>query len=413
MKEQIKSLVKEKLSEKRIVLFGAGEIAEEFYQNYKDSLNISHCISNIRREWGEKTFLGVLDVKMFNKNEIGDKDYIVVCAPVGFNAIELQLRNEGFCVYENFVESQIASAILQNKKIALFYGRCVLRDIYKCLIQIPSFNEEYAPVWTRAARHQATVSNRILYYTKELCDLYVHTPKFIDHDSIYFLAPEELPEGCRSISVSNLVMFLYWPQINIKLDEYNACYLHPYNAKRDGDFYHSLYRHEDCNINRMIMEGKTTKEIVKCLSDEEYYSEKQVKKNKNFALKLIDIAEKNVDVTIADYLQENYQEIELYQNFSHPNKCVVWEYIRRLLSELGLPVDEVSKVEKEAPEHTHQGGDVPIYPSVAKHMGLKFINEGEKHEIMTGKGIVYMTFAEYVEHYAEYTKKAMDIFRMW
>lgn len=60
MKEQIKALVKQRLLNRRIILFGAGIIAEEFYEEYKDILNISHCVSNIRKEWGKKMFLGDL-----------------------------------------------------------------------------------------------------------------------------------------------------------------------------------------------------------------------------------------------------------------------------------------------------------------------------------------------------------------
>lgn len=73
----------------------------------------------------------------------------------------------------------------------------------------------------------------------------------------------------------------------------------------------------------------------------------------------------------------------------------------------------MSQIEEEAPDHIHLGGDVPIYPSVVKHLQLDFINDTTKYEIITGEGSVYMTFAEYIEHYAEYTKKAMEIMRIW
>ena len=74
---------------------------------------------------------------------------------------------------------------------------------------------------------------------------------------------------------------------------------------------------------------------------------------------------------------------------------------------------DLSELEEEAPEHVHSGGDVPIYPSVAKHLQLDFISDTTKYEIITGEGSVYMTFAEYVEHYVEYTRKSMEIMRIW
>ncbi len=413
MKEQIKALVKQRLLNRRIILFGAGIIAEEFYEEYKDILNISHCVSNIRKEWGKKMFLEQLDVKQFNKKEIQDKDYIVVCGPIAFKTIEQQLVAEGSRMYEDFVESHIASAIFQGKKIALFYGQCVLRDLYQCITQIPAFNKEYASIWTQSLKDQPVISNRVLFYTKELCDLYVYTPKMLDHDSIYFLSSDELPKGCQSVSISNLVVSLYWPQIDTKVTVLNEWYMHPYHIRRNMDFYHSLYRKADRNINKMVLEGKTTAQIVKCLSDENYYSKNQVDGNKKRCLKLIDIAEKNIDITVGDYIRENYCTKMLYQNYIHPNKCIIWEYIRRFLDKINISVPDLSQIEEEAPDHIHLGGDVPIYPSVVKHLQLDFINDTTKYEIITGEGSVYMTFAEYIEHYAEYTKKAMEIMRIW
>ena len=73
----------------------------------------------------------------------------------------------------------------------------------------------------------------------------------------------------------------------------------------------------------------------------------------------------------------------------------------------------MSQLEEEAPKHVHQGGDVPIYPGVAKYMNLDFVNENTKYEIVTGRESVYMTFTEYIEHYVEYTRKAMEIIRLW
>lgn len=411
-KEEIKSLVREKLSTKRIILFGAGIIAEEFYQEYKDELNISHCVSNYEKEWGEGAFLGELDVRKYCREELQENDYIVVCGPIAFRSIELQLIDDGMQMYEDFVESKIAGVIWQNKLIALFYGQCILRDIYKCIIQVPAFDEAYAAVFTQAVKNQFVVANRVLYYLKDICDLYVYTPKILDKDSVYSLSLNELPENCRIVSVSNLTFSLYWPQINDKVDAYNALYLHPYNVERNLEHYHRMYRREDCNINDMVLDGISTKEIVQRLSSEEFYSKKQVDKNRRISLRLVEAAEKNVDIAIGDYIKENYQREMLYQNFIHPNKSILWEYIRRLLQKIGISNKGVDMLEEISPAHIHEGGDVPIYPSVAKHLELEFIEEDTQYEVLTNVGIQLMTFAEYTEYYAEYTRKANELMRI-
>lgn len=417
MKNKIKSLVRERLSSRRIILFGAGVIAEEFYEQYGGSLNISHCVSNLQKEWGEAAFLGKLDVRKYDRAEIQENDYIIVCGPIAFRSIELQLNADNMCMYEDFVESHIAGAIMENKKIALFYGQCNLHDIHHCLIQVSAFNEEYASVFTQTATHQAAVTNRVLYYMKDISDLYVYTPKLLDRDSIYSLSLEVLPADCQVISISNILVPLYWPQINTKLGHFNDWYLHSYNslrwAKGNLNFHHTLYRHEDCNINRMIQEGKTVKEVVDVLSSEDFYSEKEVLKNKNISLKLVDIGESNLDITVSDFIKDNYDREMLYQNYTHPNKIIIWEYVSRFLKRIGISTQEVENLKECSPKYIHHGGDVPIYPSVAKHLKLEFFHEDMKYEIMTGNGVVDMNFREYTEHFAEYTKKVMEIVSMW
>ncbi len=413
-KEEIKALVREKMATKRIILFGAGVVAEEFYEAHKDKLNISHCVSNIQKEWGEGAFMeGELDVRQYRPEDIEENDYIVVCGPLAFRTLELQLRDDGYEMYEDFVESKIAGAIYSGKKIALFYGQCILRDIYECAIQVEGFNTEYESIFTQTVKGQTIVINRLVYYLKELCDLYIHTPKVLDRDSAYVVNEEELPEDCLKVSIGNLLAPIYWPQINIDQMTYNEWYTFAYNSRRTLDYYHTMYRREDLNINRMISEGYATREIVNCLSAEDYYTEEEVKNNLRFTLKSLKIAERGIDIKITDLIKEKYKSEMLYQNFLHPNKDIIWYYVRGIIEKIGISSDEVIELERNSNKHIHEGGDVPIYPSVVKHLNLEFCDENYKYDVLTGRGIECMTFREYIEHYIEYTKKAMEIFKMW
>lgn len=412
MKNKIKKNVLHKLKNQKIILFGAGKVAEDFYVEHKDLLQISHCVSNLKREWGEGAFLGELDVKKYNKEDIKDGEYLIVCGPIAFRSIETQLEKDDLVMYEDYVESSIASAILKEKKIALFYGQCILRDIYGCIIQIPAFESEYASIFTQTVTGQTVVMNRLLYYAKDVCDLYVYTPKILDRDSMYSLHADELPLDCKIISISNLVVPLYWPQVSPKLDKYSDYYLYPYSIKRDAIFGHTLYRREDINIDRMVLEGLSTKEIVERVSDEKFYSEKEVIKNKDIFFKSVAMAEKGVDITIRDYMEETYSTVLLYQNLVHPTKDVIWQYVKRLLNMLNLHQDNIKELMDILDNPAHQGGDVPIYPSVAKHLKLDFYDAHQKYEIMCGDGIVLMTFKEYIEHFTEYTRKAVAIHQM-
>lgn len=412
-REEIKAFAREKLQNKRIILFGAGVMASEFYQEYKDCLNISHCVSNNKIEWGEHAFQGALDIRPYKKEELQADDYLVVCGLKVFREIELQLQADGMKMYEHYIEYRIASAILENKKIALFYGGCVLRDIYRSVIRVPAFREVYASIFSQVVKGEAVITNRSVYYAKDICDLYIYAPRILDRDSIYAVSRDELPDDCKIISISNLVVGLYWPQVSPKQEEQNKLLLYPYNIERDIIIFgHTLYRREDKNISKMVLQGFSTKEIVDCLTSEDFYSEKQVLRNKHICFTSVEMAEKNVDITIMDYLRDNYRTIPLYQNFVHPNKCVIWEYIRRFLKAIGLSTTGLEELEESLPDVAHMGGEVPIYPSVAKHLDLRFIDAQTRYEVMMGNGTEYMTFREYMEHYTEYTRKAIEIIRM-
>ena len=163
----------------------------------------------------------------------------------------------------------------------------------------------------------------------------------------------------------------------------------------------------------MILNGDSTKKILEILSDDNFYSEKEVTRNARIALRSVDIAERKIDITIGDYIKENYAKKMLYQNLVHATKYIIWEYVRRLLAKLEISREEVLILEQQSPMHIHEGGDVPIYPSVVKSLKLEFVNESYRYEVITGRGIQYMTFREYMEHYIEYTRKAMKIKTMW
>lgn len=410
-KNKTKELVRNRMNNKKIVLFGAGVVAVEFYNKHKNLLNITRVVSNFSKECGPMAFLNELDIVQFDKNQIADDEYMIVCGPIAFRTIELQLENCGFTMYEDYIESSIAEAIFSGKKIALFYGQCILRDVHKCIVGVNAFNEKYASIFTQTTTGQTKIANRLLYYAKDLCDAYVYTPKILDLDSIYSLQPHELPKDCQIVSVSNLLCSVYWPEIIPKLDRYNPYYLYSYNVNRHGEdiLGHTIYRREDSNINKLVKKGMPTKEIVKKLSDEDFYSEKTVRKNFELGMKLIRVAENNVDITIADYIEENYAKLPLYQNFIHPSKYVIYEYVKKIVEELGADTSEIPALLEASPKHIHQGGDVPIYPSIVRNLNLEFVDVDSEYEVMIGNGIAKMNFEEYIEHFAEYTRMSMNI----
>ena len=165
--------------------------------------------------------------------------------------------------------------------------------------------------------------------------------------------------------------------------------------------------------NKMILVLNKKDVFPKSVKEEKLIKYISSLENVNFEEIIVISAEKNYNITIGDYIRENYKRIKLYQNSFHPNKCIIWEYNKRLLKELNIKCANIDELVDNSPEHIHQGGDVPIYPSVAYRLGLEFVDEKTKYEVMIGNRVEYMTFREYVEHYVEYTRRAMEIMQMW
>lgn len=411
-KERIKENSRNNLLKKRIILFGAGDVAEKFYMQNKDRLNISHCVSNLKEQWGQKCFLNELDVREFKSEEVGPNDYLIVCGTYAFRQIDIQLADCGFHMFEHYIESTIADCLLENKKIVLFRGSCILRDIYQCVITSKTFTERYAAIFATDSNVVSKFDNSTLFYISRICDLYICSYRILQRDNIYLLN-EDLPEGCEIISVSNISFPGYWPQADPEIHNSNKYLVHPYNSKRDLVFYHTMYRLEDVNINRLIEEGKEFEEIYDLISSKDFYDEKTVKRNLKVAFKSVQIAEQFADIKVMDFIKENYEHRRVFQNFAHMHKCVTWTFVRRLFEKLDLPYEECDVLEEMSPDYIHHGGDIPIYPSVAQALGLTWYDENMEYEIMTYHGIEKMTFKEYVRHYVEYTKRAKKIMETW
>ena len=412
-KEELKASARENMMNKRIVLFGAGKVAVEFYRKYKDILNISHCVSNLKREWGSKRFQDELDVLEFRSEDIKETDYLIVCGPYAFRQIEPQLLNCGYQMFLHFIESEIAECILSGKKIVLFRGSCILRDIHECILKSERFGRQYVSIFGTDNYAVSKFDNRVIYHASKICDYFIYSYRILRQDKIYLITEEDLSQDCEIISVSNISFPAYWPQADPEVRNSNRYLIHPYNIERDVVFYHTMYRLEDRNLNRMVEDGWNLSQIWEAVSSEDFYSEKDVRRNFKVALKSLQIAEKFTDVRVMDFIESTYNKEMIFQNFSHMHKCVAWAYVRRIFALMGVDTNECDLLEAQSPKYIHHGGDIPVYPSVAKHMGLDWINEDTTYEIMTYHGVEHMTFRQYVEHYVEYTYKAQKIMASW
>lgn len=413
MKKVLKRKILEHLQGREIVIFGAGIMAHEFYSQYKDKLNFAFCVTNNSTEWGEKRFCGELDVRQYSAQELKGKYYIVLGVYLAFENIATQLECDGCAVFRDFVDYKVAEAVLENKKLALFYGTCILRDVFHSLERVPAFTEQYVGIFMQGdTREKDTIAEiRRLYYAKDLCDAYIYNNKLLHAGEAYNMQRRDLPVDCKMISVSKVTFHGYWPQLHDT--GYNDNWLFDVMAPFDNKFWHLMYTREDANITRLVKEGKSPEEIYKILSADDFYSEKDLKKHIRICFKTLQMAEKGLAVSVGSFIQSRYQRERLYQDFTHPKKVVMWEYVRQVLAHLDIQEERLAEIMESAPEYVHRSSDMPIYPSVAKRLGLSWIDAYTQYEMITYKGIRLMTFKEYVLHYAAYTQAALKIRESW
>lgn len=413
MKEKLKQRVLDNLQNREIVIFGAGIMAHEFYEKYRNKLNFAFCVTNNSSEWGEKRFCDELDIRQYRAQELKGKYYIVLCVYLAFDSIASQMECDDYIMVDDFIDYKVAESILDRKKLAFFYGTCNLRDIFHTMEQIPAFVEQYVSVFLQFRSNETMSEIRRLYYGKEFCDAYIYARKWINLSEAYNMQRKDLPMDCRMIGVSNITFNGYWPQMTRNILEYNEDWLFEVVAPFDNYFWHLMYAKEDTNITKLVKEGKTPNEIYKIVSADDYYNERELKKHLRVSFKTLNMAEKGLDATIGTFIQERYKEEWLYQDFTHAKKAVLWEYARQILEYLGVHEEAFATIMEESPEYIHRSSDMPIYPSVAKLLNLTWINEDTKYEVITCEGIQLMTFKEYVLHYAEYIQRTLEIKESW
>ena len=131
-KERLKQKIRNKLLNKRIVLVGTGKESANFYNNYGDRLKIEIITANyfLGKALEEYNFIGGVETKKISEldpKKNSDYFYIIAIAyDVSYLTVSFQLEEMGLSYGEDFIDYNIAEAILSDKKILITAGDCLL-----------------------------------------------------------------------------------------------------------------------------------------------------------------------------------------------------------------------------------------------------------------------------------------------
>lgn len=169
---------------------------------------------------------------------------------------------------------------------------------------------------------------------------------------------ERLSSGASVVHIPNIYFRGYFPQV---------C-ANPYNVIIPGKTNsNGAFPWGDENIQKLAI-NHSAEEITSIISDEDFYSNGECWDNANDSLRELKEREKICDVKISDYIEANFQIEQLFFLVNHPQAFMMHELLMRAFRYLDMGFHP-RRIENGG-ENT--GREVLIYPSVKKHLMLRF-----------------------------------------
>lgn len=219
------------------------------------------------------------------------------------------------------------------------------------------------------------------------CDLFIYmrtSDAFGPYlSSNYVLS--KLPERCTRISIGNAYFKPYYPQFT-------------YHNKEN-----SLYGYEDQNVLRLLREGVSRERIISILSDEEFYSQEAMRVLYTDFMNDFRRREIGIDIPLADFIEQHYQKEHLFCTVCHPRYHIIRYLVMNILQKIGISPREIANVlyDVDFIDLIH-----PIYPSVIKHLNLRFLQPGARIYVM---GNEKLSFQEYIARYVDIHSKELQV----
>ncbi len=403
------TLIKNVINNKRIVLWGTGNIAKGFYKKYHDKLPVYACTSN------DRDIVPIESLNTIKPCEIEPQsDFIIICS-VYYDEIRYQLMcmggyepNINFIKYDVF--EKLYSAEINSKKVLIAVGQCEINEMCQTLNLLHHFKDKYAVFYFDEQRVCAHGNKCSLAETRECRNLlgkadYFIKPSALNPQSMrsFRSLQQYLNKQCQTITISLFTMDSYWPQDIAKERSINKYYVVKNNSKL------CAFVERDRIIEKYIDEGYSTKEIMDLICKDDFFDCDVVKNNHSSCIKRARISDKISDIKMADFIAHNYNVMKLYCDRGHFNENLLKEYVKRILQLLDDDVSEKELLSMDVSCITQYVNELPIYPSTAKILELEFVNKDTLYRESRYDGIRLVTFEEYMEAFITYCQKSRSV----
>lgn len=406
---------------KKVVVWGIGDIGTKVIKKWEALYNICFLIDK-KAESEPCEYLGYPVYGISKLAELADDDLMLVVAMKDWKTVTLQLTDFGLQMFRHWVPFSLLEydyinpdfcyllnteeekryafkRLAQGKPILATYGMCHMTAYKRMFLKSREFAEKYILLDLPAINavshvNYALLQEKVIWNS---CDLilgssynfgfYRDNPDVPAPDSLEAM----LDKNCRFISITSAAFKGYFPQ------HITSPYFTPEMRYK--------YAWGDKNIDKMIMEGKSDDEIIAAVESPDFYTEEYVERFFNHSLKILEGAEENCEIGIADYIRENFRNIILYYSWTHPIAEVLVEIGRRICNELGV-TDVQYESFLQDPFFQMDTNEELIYPSVKRLLK----NCTEERRMNPGhyyKGDKKLTELEYLKGYIDAVRMAL------
>lgn len=391
---------------RKTYLLGCTEITKEVIESLREMIAFESIIE-FKKNYSSSKYCG-LPVCIYEEAIDSFQGLIVDCTHRYYEdgISEEILIKDGYQPYIDFIDYAFYLAVVQGKKVIITSGFCHVDDIYRGMIRLKPLSSLFSIYnFSYDVKRGEKYSNRILNRLKNICDIYIYN---CNSNNTLNLCKDDLPDGCKLISIPLIRFFGIWPQININHTLYENEFYIPVSGFPDGAFIGG-----DIEINKRIHSGLECAQIKSILLSPSFYSYDFLKSYLEKSFRHMEYSERESMIKISDFIRENYQRKRLFKDFRHIDTPIVKEYIRQILTLLNLDMFEEDIDSIDHIEDIHEYTEMPVYPSVALQLQLEWVNKDTLYCVRSWNGSQYVTFEEFIEWYYAYSTSAYSLKKYW
>lgn len=319
---------------------------------------------------------------VYDAKDVLDQNYffIIVESLQDYNEIKKQLLASGKKEFTDFVYYEWI-----EKKLVYLHGNCHMGILNEMLSSVPEFSQRYA-IYPYTAIHNnkaGFVDENILKNT----DVFIHQDIQKDNAFGYRFSDEyllpQLNRHCLTMTIPNLFGLgnIYFPQ----------SYENERNPRLNVDK-NGMFPQGDRFIDQCVANAMDVDQILRSIEEEAPFTEAEIHNNFNVYMKKISDREKNWDISIHDFILNNYQTHQLFYNPGHPTNFVMAEIAKQVLHKLDICGNPHC-------ERTMDNHEEIVYPCVRKALSLNWKQTELRKGRFAKKIKDKMDIREYVTEY--------------